>query len=257
MLVPGGILHVTGLVFNKVKIGILETGILNEKLAGNFDPYPAMFATLLDRAGRDLEYKSYSVIRGELPQSINECDGWLITGSRHGAYEKLDWMLNLEDFIRQIHGKSIPLVGICFGHQIIAQALGGRVVKSDRGWGIGLQYYQIDQIQVWMGEAPEQVGIYAFHQDQVDVLPAGAAVFSSSDFCPYAGLSYGKSIISIQAHPEFEEIYELALIDIYGGNIVPQATALEALQFIHNSGKKADTQMLADWLANFFLDHSR
>ena len=239
-----------------MKIGILETGLLNEKFVDDFDPYPLMFTSLLDRAERDLEYRTYSVINGEIPGSTNECDGWLITGSRHGAYERLDWMELLEDFIRKLYDDSVPLVGICFGHQIIAQALGGKVVKSDRGWGIGLHRYQIDEARDWMGDVPEQVGIYAFHQDQVERLPPQASVFSSSEFCPYAGLSYGESIITIQAHPEFEEDYELALIDTFGGNRVPQAIADEAREDIRVNGQKADTQVLADWLANFFLSHN-
>ena len=107
-----------------------------------------------------------------------------------------------------------------------------------------------------MGDAPEQVGIYAFHQDQVVTLPPQASVFSSSEFCPYAGLSYGESIITIQAHPEFEEDYELALIDTFAGNRVPQAIADEAREDIRVNGQKADTQVLADWLATFFLSHN-
>ncbi len=236
-----------------MNIGILETGLINEKLSDRFDPYPVMFARLLNRAEQDLEYQPYSVIRGEMPDSIHDCDGWLITGSRHGAYEKLDWMLTLEGFIRELYSAAVPLVGICFGHQIIAQALGGEVVKSDSGWGIGLQTYEINKPMGWMAEAPEQVRIYSFHQDQVSLLPAAASIFSSSEFCPYAGLSYEDSIISIQAHPEFEEAYELALIDMYSGNIVPQAVAAEALGKIQTSGLKADTQLLADWLGSFFL----
>ena len=236
-----------------MNIGILETGLINEKLSDRFDPYPVMFARLLNRAEQDLEYQPYSVIRGEMPDSIHDCDGWLITGSRHGAYEKLDWMLALEGFIRELYSTEVPLVGICFGHQIIAQALGGEVVKSDSGWGIGLQTYEINKPMGWMAEAPEQVRIYSFHQDQVSLLPEAASVFSSSEFCPYAGLSYRDSIISIQAHPEFEEAYELALIDMYGGNIVPQTVAAEALDKIQTSGFKPDTQLLADWLGSFFL----
>ncbi len=237
-----------------MKIGILETGLLNEKLADRYDPYPVMFAALLDRANQDLQYRSFSVIRGEMPSSIHHCEGWLITGSRHGVYENLDWMLELQTFIRELERASVPLVGICFGHQIIAQALGGEVVKSDRGWGVGLHSYQIDVAQQWMGDAPQQVGIYSFHQDQIAELPPGAEVFASSDFCPYAGLGYGDSIITIQAHPEFEEVYELVLLEMYGGDIVPEAVASEALAEMRGSGRKADTQMLADWLARFYLN---
>ncbi|MFT5658072.1 MAG: GMP synthase-like glutamine amidotransferase [Gammaproteobacteria bacterium] len=236
-----------------MKIGILETGLLNDKVADRFEPYPVMFTTLLDRAGQALEYQSYSVIRGEMPTSIDDCDGWLITGSRHGAYEKLDWMLRLESFIRELHKASKPLVGVCFGHQIIAQALGGKVSKSDKGWGIGLHSYQVDKPQKWMSTSAEAVRIYAFHQDQVAELPADAEVFCQSDFCPYAGLTYGDSIISVQAHPEFEADYEHALIDMYGGNIVPESVATAAIEGMQDAASQADTQMLAEWIVTFFL----
>ena len=239
-----------------MKIGILETGLLNEKLVDKFDPYPVMFAALLDRAKLDLQYQSFSVIQGQMPTSIHQCDGWLITGSRHGVYENLDWMLELQDFIRELERGSVPLVGICFGHQMIAQALGGQVVKSDKGWGVGLHHYKIDAARAWMKGKPDQVSIYAFHQDQVVELPPGAKVFSSSDFCPYAGVSYGDSIITIQAHPEFEEAYERTLLELYNGNIVPHPVASEALDYLQNSRRKADTQMLANWIGQFFTTRS-
>lgn len=242
-----------------MNIGILETGLLNEKLDGRYEPYPVMFAALLDRAGKNLSYQSYSVINGEMPDSVHECDGWLITGSRHGVYENLPWMLDLQTFIREIDVAKVPLVGICFGHQIVAQALGGEVVESDKGWGIGVQSYQVDAVQPWMQRIPDQVhmpdqvNIYAFHQDQIVKLPPQAQVYSSSEFCPYAGLSYGDSIITMQAHPEFEEEYEVALLEMYGGNIVSETEAEEALEWMRSTGQKADTQMLAEWIAEFFV----
>ncbi len=237
-----------------MKIGILETGVLNDKLSGSYRPYPVMFEMLLNRAGRALSYQSYSVIRGEMPGSVSDCDGWLITGSRHGVYENLSWMLDLQDFIRDIYQSQVPLVGICFGHQIIAQALGGEVVKSDKGWGVGVHSYRVDRAQSWMREPPQQVRIYAFHQDQVVKLPAQASVYSSSEFCPYAGLTYGDSIITMQAHPEFEEEYELALLELYGGDLISSADADAALEKMQIHGVKADTQMLAEWIVDFFVE---
>jgi GMP synthase-like glutamine amidotransferase len=240
-----------------MKIGILETGLLNDRVADRFDPYPVMFAALLDKANEGLTYQSYSVINGEMPDSIDDCDGWLITGSRHGVYEKLDWMLLLESFIQTLYEKQKPLVGICFGHQIIAQALGGLVTKSDKGWGVGLHHYKIDTAQSWMtneaSSVPGKVSIYAFHQDQISQLPAAATVFISSDFCPYAGLTYGDSILSVQGHPEFEASYEHALIEMYAGNIVPEPVAANALLGMQGAGSLADTQMLAYWIAHFFI----
>lgn len=237
-----------------MKIGILETGLLREELASRFDPYPVMFERLISLSGYEFEFESYSVIRAEMPASIHDCDGWLITGSRHGVYENLEWMQLLQDFIRELAQAGVPLVGVCFGHQIIAQALGGEVVKSDRGWSVGPQRYRIDQVQAWMEGEPESVDIYAYHQDQVVTLPPSAQVFSSSDFCPYAGLSYGDSIISVQAHPEIEEAYERQLLETYGGTIVPAAVADEALDLM-NRGARVDAELVANWFAEFFLSH--
>ena len=233
-----------------MKIGVLETGLIREELADRFEPYPIMFGSLLDQSGHQIEIDSTSVVRGEMPNSVHDCDGWLITGSRHGVYDNLEWMPPLQDFIRKLADAQVPLVGVCFGHQIIAQALGGQVVKSDKGWGVGLHKYFIDQSQDWMQEHPEQVGIYAFHQDQVIELPDSAQVFLSSEFCPYAGLTYGDSIMSVQGHPEFEESYMTALLDQFGGNVVPSDVAAEARSSMAG-GQYADTAMLASWIGEF------
>lgn len=236
-----------------MKIGILETGLLNDKLIDSYDSYPVMFRKLLGRAEQNFEYRDYSVIGGEIPGSIHECDGWLITGSRHGAYENLDWMLALQEFIRELEYGSVPLVGICFGHQIIAQALGGRVALSEMGWGVGLHDYQILEQPAWMQQHLDQVQVYAFHQDQVVQPPPHARTFFRSAFCRYAGLCYRDSIITIQGHPEFAKNYERALLNIYGGNIVPESVAESALNDLLLSGREADTLVLAQWLADFFI----
>ncbi len=235
-----------------MKIGILEAGLLRDRMRPRFNPYPVMFADFLGRAKRDLDYATVSVVRGEVAASIHDCDGWLITGSRHGVYDNLDWMAPLQEFIRALAAAEVPLIGVCFGHQIIAQALGGEVVKSDQGWGVGLHQYQVEQQHSWMQSSARQVGIYAFHQDQVVQLPQTAEVFLSSEFCPYAGLSYGNSIISVQAHPEFEAAYENALLEAYGGSVVPEDVCAPALAGMR-AGEQADTGLLANWFAEFFL----
>lgn len=235
-----------------MKIGILEAGLLRDELADRFDPYPVMFERFLGLAGRDLEFAAYSAVRGQMPASILDCDGWLISGSRYGVYDQLEWMFPLQDFIRQLAHARVPLVGVCFGHQIIAEALGGKVVKSDKGWGVGVQRYRIDQRQSWMRDQPQSIGLYAYHQDQIVTCPESATVFSGSEFCPFAGLSYGDSIISVQAHPEFEEAYERALLELFGGNIIPAEVAQAALMDM-DAGASADTQLLADWFVEFFL----
>ncbi len=112
-------------------IGILQCGHFPEDLQGESGDYDAMFERLL--AGENFDYATYNVVDGDFPEGPEACDGWLITGSRHGAYEDHDWIPPLEDLIRAIRDAGRPLVGVCFGHQIIAQALGGKVVKFDGG----------------------------------------------------------------------------------------------------------------------------
>lgn len=238
-----------------MKIGVLEAGLVRDALADRFAPYPVMFEQLLDLAQRDLEVTGYRWVGGEVPASIHDCDGWLISGSRHGVYDELDWMAPMQEFIREVAGAELPLIGVCFGHQIIASALGGKIVKSDRGWGVGVHSYQVDKKYHWMLDQASPVSMYAFHQDQVVDCPPGAEAFLSSDFCPYAGLSYGDSIISVQAHPEFEEAYEQELLEMFSGNLIPAAVAQPALDAMR-AGARADTRLMAEWFAEFFLSRT-
>jgi GMP synthase (glutamine-hydrolysing) len=235
-----------------MKIGILESGLVREQLADRHDSYPVMFERLMGLAQRKLEFATYSVLRGRMPASIDDCDGWLITGSRYGVYEKLDWMLTLEDFIRELAAAGRPLIGVCFGHQIIAEALGGKVVKSDLGWMVGVQRYDLERRYDWMGESPPSVAMHAYHQDQIVVCPPGAEVFLSSADCPFAGLSYGDSIISVQAHPEIEEPYERDLLELFAGRSLPLDLAQRGIATL-DAGIPVDTRLVANWFAEFFL----
>jgi GMP synthase (glutamine-hydrolysing) len=176
-----------------------------------------MFERLL--AGEDFDYATYNVVDGDFPGGPEACDGWLITGSRHGAYEDHDWIPPLEDLIRAIRDAGRPLVGVCFGHQIIAQALGGKVVKFDGGWSVGAQTYQFE-------DGP--VTLNAWHQDQVVALPDGAQVLASSEFCANAAVAYGDRIYTVQAHPEFTATEVDGLIRKRGPGVVPDALLADA-----------------------------
>jgi GMP synthase (glutamine-hydrolysing) len=235
-----------------MKIGVLEAGLVRDALADRFDPYPVMFERLLGLAGREFDFAAYSVLRGQMPESIDDCDGWLITGSRYGVYEALDWMLELQDFIRELAAAERPLIGVCFGHQIIAEALGGKVVKSELGWKVGVQRYDLEKRYDWMGEPPASVAMHAYHQDQVLDCPSSAEVFLSSAGCPLAGLSYGDSIISVQAHPEIEESYERDLLEMFAGRAIPLDVAQQGIATL-DAGMPVDTGLIANWFVEFFL----
>jgi len=189
-----------------MKLAILETGRPPGDLAQRFGDYPAMFAEML---GPGFEVQSFDVAAGEFPDPAAH-EAVLITGSPAGVYEDLDWLTGLFDFIRA--AKDSKMVGVCFGHQAMAEALGGLVEKSDKGWGAGLHRYTITRPEPWLDGARE-IAAPASHQDQVVVQPPNTEIVASSDFTPYAALAWtDRPAISFQFHPEFSPAFAKALI---------------------------------------------
>ncbi|MFK5980116.1 MAG: type 1 glutamine amidotransferase [Rhizobiaceae bacterium] len=224
-----------------MKIGILQTGHLPPELNEKHGPYLNMFSKLLD--GHGFSFTNYAVVDNEFPQSVDEMDGWLITGSRFGVYDDLDWIPLLEDFIRRAYEANIPTIGICFGHQLMAQALGGKVEKFASGWSAGHTDYDL------VGE--EGKSLIAMHQDQVTEIPEGATVIASNDFCANAGLAYKNNALSFQPHPEFTPEFTEDLIRSRAGTVFSQEFADEALAKIHNPN---DSKTIADRMAKFFQE---
>ena len=213
-------------------IGILQTGHFPDRLQSASGDYDAMFARLLD--GHGFDFRAWSVVDGVFPDGPADADGWIITGSRHGCYEDHPWIPPLEALIRDIRDAGRPLVGICFGHQIVAQALGGRVEKSDRGWQVGRTVYD------WDGD---EMALPAWHQDQVVTLPEGAEVIATHADCPYAALAIGPSILTIQAHPEFGRDVVGGLLAERAPGVVPDdliAKAEASLDMADDRGRAAD-----------------
>ena len=223
-----------------MKIGILQTGHAPDELQGTLGDYDAIFGQLL--AAQGLSYEAFSVVDMVFPDSVTACDGWILTGSKYGTYEDQPFIAPLEDFIRKAYAADVPLVGICFGHQIIAQALGGKVEKFKDGWAVGRTTYD------WQGE---DVALNAWHQDQVVTRPADAQVVASNAFCENAALVYGKRAFTVQAHPEYNDRMIDVLATVRGPGLVPDPLLAAAHA---NFGKPNANQKLAAMIAQFFRE---
>jgi GMP synthase-like glutamine amidotransferase len=199
-----------------MKIGILETGQPPGPLIARFGRYPAMFERLLAAPGR--RFESFDVAAGAFPARPEACDAYVVTGSPAGVYDDLPWIDPLKGFLVAARGRA-ALVGVCFGHQVMAEAFGGKVVKSDRGWGVGLHTYQVCERLPWMDGAAA-IAVPASHQDQVVEAPPGARVAAASDFSPFGALDYGDArAFSIQLHPEFDADFAKALAEARRGRL--------------------------------------
>lgn len=208
-----------------MKLGILKTGSPPSPLADH-GSYPAMFRRLLGEGAHD--YAEYDAENGHLPTGIDACSAYLITGSASDAYDRAPWIVDLIGFLRAAQGQA-ALVGICFGHQVMAEAFGGKVEKSARGWGIGNHTYAIAQPRPWLGDRTA-ITLPASHQDQVVALPPRAQVIGGSAFCPYGLIAYGDgSAISMQLHPEFDTDYAVALTETKRGHGPSDADIADAL----------------------------
>jgi GMP synthase-like glutamine amidotransferase len=222
-----------------MKLAILETGRPPADLEQRFGDYPAMFSRLL---GPEFEVESFDVQAGQFPDPSAK-NAVLITGSPAGVYEDLPWIPPLLEFIRA--ADSAKMVGVCFGHQAMAQALGGNVAKSDKGWGTGLHRYQVTGAQAWIEPVPE-IAIPASHQDQVVVQPPRTQVIAASDFTPLAALAWtDRPAVSFQFHPEFDPAYAKALIEHRHDRVPDPGRAIASLDAPNDNAR------VGGWIRRF------
>lgn len=207
-----------------MKLGILETGKMAPELEDVHGDFPAMFRHWLTPHMPGVEFVPYYVVGDEWPDAPEACDGWLITGSRFGVYDPEPFMEPLKQFIRDCAAAGRPQLGICFGHQIVAEAMGGKAVKSPKGWGTGIHHYRMDV----SGETVEWP-LLVSHQDQVIEVPPTASVLGGSDFCPLGVLSYDEPILTAQFHPEITPGLSADIIRMRAGTAFPEEHAAKSL----------------------------
>lgn len=198
-----------------MKITLLNVGDVPAPLRSEFGAYMPMFNRLFARVDQDLQFETIAIADGDPFPRVGDIEALLIPGSAAGVYDDLPWMEPLRQFIRDAYAASVPMVGVCFGHQVMADALGGVVRKSEKGWGLGRHTYKVASGSGAAKYFGDTASIAASHQDQVIAAPPGAKPYLSSEFTPNAGLIYDNgTAISMQPHPEFEVAYSKALCDL-------------------------------------------
>ncbi|KAA1190408.1 GMP synthase [Pseudohalioglobus sediminis] len=230
-----------------MKIGILKTDAVRPEWVPDFGEYPDMFIALLAREDPGLEFAVYDVEEGIYPQDIDEVDAYLITGSKSSVYEDKAWIKQLMVFVRELHARKKKLVGICFGHQIVAQALGGKTEKSTKGWGQGLHTHTFVETPPWHDGGSPELQILVSHQDQVVKNADGARVLAASEFCENAVVQIGEHILTFQGHPEFVPGYSSEIMDYRREMIGDEVyeTGMASLQESHEGDR------VARWILNF------
>lgn len=230
----------------------MKIGILNaidpdsSKLDWDGTPIDA-YIRFLKRADAPFEFEGYRVAQGEFPDSPDACDGYVITGSPQGVYDEDEWIAPLAQFIRDSYAAGKKLVGICFGHQILAHSLGGHAEKSEKGHGLGLKQFDVTQKRSWMGEQPDQCSLYFAHQDQVTMLPPGAQHLGGNEFCPNVLYEIENQVLGIQGHPEFTTRIMEDIVALADGRVAPEVvqTAVSSLD------TPPDGDTVGHWIVNF------
>lgn len=229
-----------------LNLGILQCDRVREKFVPLHGQYPDMFTSLLKSVDHSFTFTTYDVEQDNLPSHVDECDAYLITGSRHGVNDNLPWVAKLEEFVRQLHTAQKKLIGICFGHQVIAKALGGKVIKSPNGWGVGMSINKITRQKSWMTPTCDTFNLLISHQDQVVELPEGAEIVASNDLCPFYMMQIGNAL-SVQGHPEFSKAYSKALIESREDILSKECYE----QGLRSLNLEKDNTLVAQWITNF------
>ena len=215
-------------------IGILQCGEYPAVSGYPEKTYTDLYSAM--RSGHGFSFRTWDGEHLDFPATVKSADGWLLSGSKHGAYENHAFIPPLEEFIRKAYGEGIPMVGICFGHQIMAQALGGKVEKFAGGWTLGRKDYEFQGIPY---------ALNAWHQDQVVAAPPEARTAAATPFCAHAGLLYNRRAMSMQPHPEFEADDMLRLAELNAAQISVQQISDAKASLSHDVSNQAMAESIA------------
>jgi len=230
-----------------MKLGILKTDTVRPEWVPGYGEYPDMFVALLSQLDPALEFVTWDAEQGELPTDIDAVDAYLITGSKSSVYDDKQWIRELEDFVRELDARKKKLVGICFGHQLVAQALGGKTEKSAKGWGVGLHTHTFSSRPDWHDEDGADFRILVSHQDQVTQVATGSTVLAGSEFCENAVCQLGDHILTFQGHPEFVPGYSREIMNFRREMIGEDNYAAGMASLVNDP----ENDRIGRWILNF------
>lgn len=233
-----------------MKIGILDADELKKEVIKEYGTYSDMFVQLFQSVDTSHTFNSYPVCQKIYPNDINDCDAYIITGSKASAYDNDSWIKLLKSYILLLLKQKKKLVGICFGHQIIAEALGGQVKKNNNGWGVGLMTNTVLDEKSWMKPKQKEVDLLVSHQDQVVTLPDNAELIATNSFCLNSGFQISDQLITLQGHPEFSNAYLMFLMQ-GRREVIGEENYQHALTSLK---QPADDKLIAKWILEFLKE---
>lgn len=234
-----------------LRICILETDILRPELVDQYQGYGRMFERLFARQPIAAEFEVYNVMQGIYPEPQERFDAYLITGSKADSFGTDPWIETLKTYLLELYQRGEKLLGICFGHQLLALLLGGKSERAAQGWGVGTHQYKVAEAKPWMSPTMDKLTLLISHQDQVTALPENATVIASSEFCPFAAYHIGDQVLCFQGHPEFIHDYSRTLLDIRQQCLGEQIyiRGMASLDHEHNG------DAVAEWMMRFVANN--